>query len=403
MKRSAAAASASGLRAARGRIAWCMVGTAVYQVGRASLSHWKKRSALKPGVQKTLPPAASEDSTAAISPWMWNSGMMLRQRSSGRQAERRADMARRGGEIGMAAAAPASGRDVVPEVCSNSAMSPASANPGAAGGPIASPSIAEAAGRRVVQRDQPEHADAEALGHRHRRSGLVLGDEDRLGADVGQVEIEFLGPVGRIERRRRGGRRRPRRTPSPSPARSAARWPRGRRGRCRARSAAPAASLIRRRSPPWVSVVLSGAEIAGASSRPPAIRSTIDFVSDNTDLKIAHSVDMALEDIAALDRADAGGRARHDDVAGHQREQAGQVADHLRHLPDHLVEIAGLLALAVDVQPDGALGRDGRSRLPEPAACRAPMLRTPCRPPMDGPASSPSPCRSRRVMSRPTP
>ena len=58
-----------------------MVGTAVYQVGRASPSQWKKRSALKPGVQKTLPPAASDDSTAAISPWMWNSGMMLRQRS----------------------------------------------------------------------------------------------------------------------------------------------------------------------------------------------------------------------------------------------------------------------------------------------------------------------------------
>ena len=68
MKRSFAAATISGLRAARDRIAWCMVGTAVYQVGRASPSHWKKRSALKPGVQTTLPPAASEDSTAAISP-----------------------------------------------------------------------------------------------------------------------------------------------------------------------------------------------------------------------------------------------------------------------------------------------------------------------------------------------
>ena len=31
------------------RIAWCMVGTAVYQLGLASSSHWKKRSALKPG------------------------------------------------------------------------------------------------------------------------------------------------------------------------------------------------------------------------------------------------------------------------------------------------------------------------------------------------------------------
>ncbi len=64
MKRSLVAASASGLRAARARIAWCIVGTAVYQVGRASQSHWKKRSALKPGVQNTLPPAANDDSTA---------------------------------------------------------------------------------------------------------------------------------------------------------------------------------------------------------------------------------------------------------------------------------------------------------------------------------------------------
>src|SRR5262245_22806964 len=81
MKRSFAAANASGLREMRARIAWCIVGTAVYQVGRDSPSHWAKRSALKPGVQNTLPPAASDDRTAATSPWMWNNGMMLRQRS----------------------------------------------------------------------------------------------------------------------------------------------------------------------------------------------------------------------------------------------------------------------------------------------------------------------------------
>ncbi len=51
MKRSFAAASASSLRAARASIAWCMVGTAVYQLGLASPSHWKNRSALKLGVQ----------------------------------------------------------------------------------------------------------------------------------------------------------------------------------------------------------------------------------------------------------------------------------------------------------------------------------------------------------------
>ncbi|HWR88162.1 MAG TPA: AMP-binding protein, partial [Acidiferrobacterales bacterium] len=41
----------------------CMVGTAVYQFGLASSIQAKNLSALKPGVQNTLPPAASVDST----------------------------------------------------------------------------------------------------------------------------------------------------------------------------------------------------------------------------------------------------------------------------------------------------------------------------------------------------
>ena len=45
-----------------------MVGTAVYQVGRASSIQLKKRSALKPGLQKIEAPAESDDRTAAISP-----------------------------------------------------------------------------------------------------------------------------------------------------------------------------------------------------------------------------------------------------------------------------------------------------------------------------------------------
>ncbi len=45
-----------------------MVGTAVYQVGLASSSQAKKRRALKPGVQETEAPAASEDKTAAMRP-----------------------------------------------------------------------------------------------------------------------------------------------------------------------------------------------------------------------------------------------------------------------------------------------------------------------------------------------
>ena len=65
----------------------------------------------------------------------------------------------------------------------------------------------------------------------------------------------------------------------------------------------------------------------------------------------------AMEDVAALDRADAGRRAGEDQIAGCQREQAGQVGDDLGRLPDHLREIAVLAQLAVDLEPDGAARR----------------------------------------------
>ena len=89
------------------------------------------------------------------------------------------------------------GRDVVPDVCSSSAMSSASASRRGAGAPIASPSSLNVPAGSVAQRDEPEHADAEPLGDGNRRAGFVLGDEDRLGADVGEVEIELVGAVGR--------------------------------------------------------------------------------------------------------------------------------------------------------------------------------------------------------------
>ena len=58
MKRSRPASIAALLRGASSRIVWCIVGTAVYQVGRTSLNQAKKRNALKPGEQETAPPAA---------------------------------------------------------------------------------------------------------------------------------------------------------------------------------------------------------------------------------------------------------------------------------------------------------------------------------------------------------
>src|SRR5690606_40591236 len=81
MKRNGLAAITALLFAARARIAWCIVGTAVYQVGCACSIHAKNFSALNPGVQHTWPPAESGASTPAISPWMWNSGMTFSPRS----------------------------------------------------------------------------------------------------------------------------------------------------------------------------------------------------------------------------------------------------------------------------------------------------------------------------------
>jgi len=46
----------------------------------------EKGQRVETGLQTTSPPAASEERTAAIRPWMWKSGMMLRQRSRGQSA-----------------------------------------------------------------------------------------------------------------------------------------------------------------------------------------------------------------------------------------------------------------------------------------------------------------------------
>ena len=66
---------------------------------------------------------------------------------------------------------------------------------------------------------------------------------------------------------------------------------------------------------------------------------------------------MALEFIAAFDRADARRRTRVDQVAGDQLDQMGKMGNHLRHAPDQLVEVALLAHLAVDLEPDRALLR----------------------------------------------
>ena len=53
---------------ARERIAWCIVGTAVYQLGAASSNQLNTLKALNEGQQNTELPAATDDNTAAINP-----------------------------------------------------------------------------------------------------------------------------------------------------------------------------------------------------------------------------------------------------------------------------------------------------------------------------------------------
>src|ERR1700730_12322154 len=50
------------------RIAWCIVGTAEYHVGRNAVSHPEKRLTSNPEVHTTLPPAASEAPNVAWRP-----------------------------------------------------------------------------------------------------------------------------------------------------------------------------------------------------------------------------------------------------------------------------------------------------------------------------------------------
>src|SRR5689334_17097530 len=105
-----------------------MVGTAVYQLGVTSSSQPKNLSALKPGVQEMEAPADSEESTAAMSPCIWNSGMMLRQLSSDLSARVRAILLAEAVTF-LWLSGTIFGRDVVPDVCSTSATSSACAGP----------------------------------------------------------------------------------------------------------------------------------------------------------------------------------------------------------------------------------------------------------------------------------
>ena len=78
-------------------------------------------------MQQICAPAASEADTAAISPWMWNSGMMLRQRSAGVSASDRRMLFAEAKTLDCKSGT-IFGRDVVPDVWRISATS---SSPGA--------------------------------------------------------------------------------------------------------------------------------------------------------------------------------------------------------------------------------------------------------------------------------
>ncbi len=99
------------------------------------------------------------------------------------------------------------GRDVVPDVCSSSAMSPSCAAPVVRGGADGGPVDGEGASRFSRVETQPQDRDAELLSDGDGRTGFVLADDDSLGADVAQIEFQFLRPIGRVERRGGGAGR----------------------------------------------------------------------------------------------------------------------------------------------------------------------------------------------------
>ena len=172
----------------RASTAWCMVGTAVYQVGSSSDSQPWNDGAWKPGVQMTLAPAESEERSAATRPWMWKSGITLRQRSPGVSSS-------------VAATLPADsvsrrwvsgtifGRAVVPDVWRTSAVSssrassalprpPRTGRPGAARRP---PWRRRRCGAAVSWRDhatasrRPQRARSLSRGDRRGRSRTPTG------------------------------------------------------------------------------------------------------------------------------------------------------------------------------------------------------------------------------------
>mmetsp|Transcript_12008 Transcript_12008/g.33943 ORF Transcript_12008/g.33943 Transcript_12008/m.33943 type:complete len:309 (+) Transcript_12008:744-1670(+) len=106
------------------RIWRCMVGTAEYHVGSGATcsAAWKFCTAKTPGTHLIFAPARAEARTFTMRPWMWKSGMVLLQVSSGVIST--VDAMQRAPQVMFACVSGTIlGFLVVPEVCSTSARS----------------------------------------------------------------------------------------------------------------------------------------------------------------------------------------------------------------------------------------------------------------------------------------
>ena len=97
-----------------------MVGTPEYQLIFSSRAWSRNFRALNPPVQQTEAPFDMLVARTAISPWIWNSGMMFRQWSLS-VSSRLAAILRADAMILRCISGTTLGRDVVPDVCRTSA------------------------------------------------------------------------------------------------------------------------------------------------------------------------------------------------------------------------------------------------------------------------------------------
>ena len=252
MKRSFALARISGLRSARGRIAWCMVGTAVYQVGCRVLEPVEEAQRVEAG--RAVDRGAGRERGRDRG----DQAVDVEQRHDveaavvGRQRQRGADVAGRGREVALQQRHDLGPRGRARGVQHQRLVVLLRRRPTRPArrrcpfGRQLEPA-GRAVGRRRAAAGRPHHA---AVPTATAGPSSPAGHDQRLGAQVGEVEVELLGPVGRVQGCRGGAAGDGRRRPWPSPARSAARSRPGRRGRCpSALSVATVASASSRRPP----------------------------------------------------------------------------------------------------------------------------------------------------------